>query len=75
MKLKSLGKGNKMVKKVKVEVKEVDEVENIVRREGSMSAKIRELLSMGHKRAEIAKILGIRYQWVRNVEITPLKKG
>ena len=39
------------------------------------SAKIRYLDSQGLKRGEIAKALGIRYQWVRNVLITPLKKS
>ena len=38
------------------------------------SAKIRYLDSCGMKRGEIAKVLSIRYQWVRNVLITPLKK-
>jgi hypothetical protein len=39
------------------------------------SAKIRALAVTGKSRAEIAKILGIRYQHVRNVLITPLKRG
>jgi hypothetical protein len=39
------------------------------------SAKIRYLDSCGLKRGEISKVLGIRYQWVRNVLITPLKKA
>lgn len=40
------------------------------------AAKVRYLASIyGDKeRGRIAKILGIRYQWVRNVLITPLKK-
>lgn len=38
------------------------------------SSKIRHLTSLGLKRGEIAKILGIRYQHVRNVQITPIKK-
>lgn len=38
------------------------------------SSKIRYLLSVGMKRGEVAKILNIRYQHVRNVEITPIKK-
>lgn len=38
------------------------------------SAKIRYLTSIGKKRGEIAKMLNIRYQHVRNVQITPLKK-
>lgn len=40
----------------------------------SKSARIRHLSAMGKKRGEIAKILGIRYQHVRNVLITPVKK-
>ena len=38
------------------------------------SSKIRYLLSEGKKRGEVAKILEIRYQHVRNVELQPLKK-
>ncbi len=38
------------------------------------SDKIRALLALSLKRGEVAKLLGIRYQHVRNVEITPLKK-
>jgi hypothetical protein len=37
------------------------------------SAKIRYLDSCGLKRGPIAKVLDIKYQWVRNVLITPLK--
>ncbi len=40
----------------------------------TMAAKIRKLLSLGLSRGKVAKILDIKYQWVRNVEITPLKK-
>lgn len=41
------------------------------------SAKIRALNAAGYSRSEIAKFLGVRYQHVRNVLITPLvgKKG
>ena len=39
------------------------------------SAKIRYLDQQGLTRSEIAKLLGIRYQHVRNVLITPLKRG
>lgn len=39
------------------------------------SAKIRTLLGAGYSRSQVAKGLGILYQHVRNVEITPLKKG
>lgn len=38
------------------------------------AGKIRYLNSEGFSRGEISKILGIRYQWVRNVLITPVKK-
>lgn len=41
----------------------------------SMASKIRFCLAQGMKRGEVAKFLGIRYQWVRNVELTPLKKA
>jgi hypothetical protein len=41
----------------------------------SKSDKIRKLLASGMKRGEVAKVLGIRYQHVRNVELTPLKKA
>lgn len=36
------------------------------------SAKIRALNELGRTRSEIAKDLGIRYQHVRNVLVTPL---
>lgn len=38
------------------------------------SAKIRYLTEEGKSRGEVAKILGIRYQHVRNVLITPVAK-
>lgn len=38
------------------------------------SSKIRFLLSKGLTRSAVAKKLNIRYQHVRNVEITPIKK-
>lgn len=41
----------------------------------TMSSKIRYLDSTGMPRGAIAKTLGIRYQWVRNVLITPVKKA
>jgi hypothetical protein len=37
------------------------------------SSKIRFLNSIGYSRGQIAKYLGIRYQHVRNVLITPIK--
>jgi len=38
------------------------------------SAKIRAMTADGLTRSEIAKALDIRYQHVRNVQLTPLKK-
>ena len=38
------------------------------------SAKVRYLTSKGVSRSEIAKTLNIRYQHVRNVQVTLLKK-
>lgn len=40
---------------------------------GSKSEAIRSLSASGKPRGEIAKMLGIRYQHVRNVLITPVK--
>lgn len=42
---------------------------------GTKSAAIRHLDSEGFTRSQIAKTLDIRYQHVRNVLITPLKKA
>lgn len=41
----------------------------------SKSAKIRALYDLELEKADIAKILNIRYQFVRNVLNQPLKKG
>lgn len=41
---------------------------------GTKSAVIRELAAQGYKRADIAKMMNIRYQHVRNVLTQPLKK-
>jgi hypothetical protein len=54
--------------------KQSDEVMNIVNGSGTKSDKIRRLIALGEKRGSIAKMLGIRYQHVRNVEITPIKR-
>lgn len=40
---------------------------------GTISAAIRKLDVEKKTRGEIAKLLEIRYQWVRNVLITPVK--
>lgn len=39
------------------------------------SAKIRYLTAKGWQRGAIAKELGVRYQHVRNVQITPVKQS
>jgi hypothetical protein len=41
----------------------------------TVASKIRYLDSCGLKRGQIARTLNIRYQWVRNVLITPVKKS
>jgi len=41
---------------------------------GTKSAAIRALLADGYERKEVAGMLKIRYQHVRNVQITPIKK-
>jgi len=41
---------------------------------GTKSAAIRKLTADGKSRSEIASMLNIRYQHVRNVLITPIKK-
>jgi len=45
------------------------EIENLP----TMASKIRYLSAKGYSRSEIAKKLQIRYQWVRNVLITPIR--
>jgi hypothetical protein len=50
------------------------EVAAIVASSATKSDKIRQLLATGCKRGEVAKLLNIRYQHVRNVEITPIKR-
>lgn len=47
----------------------------LVQQFGSVSAAIRFLDSKGLERGQIAKIMSRRYQHVRNVLITPLKKN
>ncbi len=51
------------------------DVDKILKPMETKSAKIRYLTSEGWSRTEIAKKLGIRYQHVRNVQMTPLKKS
>lgn len=40
---------------------------------GNKSKAIRALHGMGHKTGPISKVLGLRYQHVRNVLVTPVK--
>ena len=40
----------------------------------TMSAKIRYLSAQGMSRGDISRVLKIRYQWVRNVLVTPVKE-
>ncbi len=51
------------------------EQQAIVASTGTKAYKIRALAATGMSRGDIAKTLGIIYQHVRNVLITPLKKG
>lgn len=47
----------------------------------SIASKVRFLLSLGKSRGDISRWMTevedklVRYQWVRNIELTPLKKG
>ena len=50
-------------------------IKSIVESSSNKSNKIRALLALNLKRQTVANLLGIRYQHVRNVELTPLKKG
>ena len=50
------------------------EAQAIVDGSATKSDKIRQLLAIGLKRGDVAKALNIRYQHVRNVEITPIKR-
>lgn len=72
-----MSKAKKVVAK-KVAAKAVVAVGGIANEDVSAfvgkSAKIRFYLSKGYKRAEIANYMEIRYQHVRNVEVTLLKK-
>lgn len=55
--------------------KEVESYKKEIESLPTMSAKIRFLNSKGLTRGQISKTLQIRYQWVRNVLITPIKKA
>lgn len=64
-----------MAKQAKTEQTAKDQYEAKLAELETTSAKIRYLGSQGLSRGAIAKRLGIRYQHVRNVEITPIKKA
>lgn len=49
-------------------------MDEAVKEHGSISGVIRYLAAQGHKRGPIAKMTGKRYQHVRNVLVTPVKK-
>jgi hypothetical protein len=38
------------------------------------AARIRYLLAQGYDKADVARILSIKYQWVRNVALQPVKE-
>ena len=62
--------------KKKIEKKtEVNSYEKELTNLETTSSKVRYLNSIGKSRVEISKILNIRYQHVRNVLITSLKKA
>ena len=62
-----------MAKQVQAPASDFDAAKFIAEK-GSKSAAIRALLAAGNERKVVAKMLGLRYQHVRNVEITPIKK-
>jgi len=49
--------------------------DGFIKKHGTKSSAIRALTAEGHERKVVAKMLGIRYQHVRNVLITPIKKA
>lgn len=57
-----------------VEVVVVKTAAELIAQYGNKSKAIRALNGEGHKTGEIAKMLDIRYQHVRNVLVTPVKK-
>lgn len=61
---------NQATKQVQVEF----DAGKFIKECGTKSAAIRKLLAEGKSRGEVAKMLKIRYQHVRNVAITPVKK-
>lgn len=60
--------------KAKVEQLSTEAVAELIKTHGSVSGMIR-FLCASHSRGEVAKMTGKRYQHVRNVMITPIKKA
>lgn len=54
--------------------KEVRTSSDIIKQYGNKSGAIRGLTAEGYLRSEVAKLLNIKYQHVRNVLITPIKR-
>ena len=48
--------------------------EEYIAQYGNKSKAIRSLLDLNYSRSDVAKMLNIRYQFVRNVQLLPLKK-
>lgn len=67
-------KAAKKTKEVKVQAQKKEADISKYAELESTSAKIRAMTADGMSRSEVAKALNIRYQHVRNVLITPLKK-
>lgn len=64
-----------MTKKVKTAEQKVQQVQEYdLSGCETTSSKIRKLTELGMSRGQVAKHLNIRYQHVRNVLITPIKK-
>ena len=68
-------KGDEMKKSQKVVESNENVVEETLKTLTTTSAKIRYLTSQNYTRSKIAKMLNIRYQHVRNVQLQPLKKS
>lgn len=61
--------------KVEAKVEAKANPKELIAKYGNKSKAIRALLADGKSRSETAKMLDIRYQHVRNVAVTPIKKA
>jgi len=52
-----------------------EQADQFIKDKGGVSKAIRSLLAEGKERGEVARLLHKRYQHVRNVALTPIKKG